>query len=556
MSFETEKGTAYAVLFAVLSVFTLLAIFTVPQISKFIPESTRAFCCISKGTENGKDYFLSARNSASALAICLSFFASGMGAWVLYGSTELGATPAVSWFGVLGYSIASGFPAIIICFLGPKIRELTQGQDAFSTTDFARARYGRLMQLVTSCVSVFYMFIYIVAEMTSISSVYGEVVRNEQIFTQSVTISIGIFTIFYTTVAGLPASIVTDKFQSVIIVIVVLMLLVSVTSFKENRVTPSEFAEASKWTIDGVMALISLVIAIAAAELFNQSTWQRVWAAESVPAMRKGFFMGSIMVFFLMMFFGIMGMIAYAKEPQSYDSGILFRFMAFFNILRPLSAFWHVMLLILVTALAASSIDSLQNALTCIFSHDLVKLGWNPLLITRVLLILVNIPAIIMSAKGYSVISLFLVADLVCATSALPLYLGLQTGDKAMGWLKAPTELGALSGCLAGVISVIINGYINGANDDGPFSYFWLENGDICALCGTKTMLTFIITPIVSLVFTYLISFVDVHIRGERARKPLIIFSFDVEDEKNEEAQLSNLAVNDDTEANDKSQEA
>ena len=184
-------------------------------------------------------------------------------------------------------------------------------------------------------------------------------------------------------------------------------------------------------------------------------------------------------------------MIAYAKEPQSYDSGDSFRFMAFFNILRPLSAFWHVMLLILVTALAASSIDSLQNALTCIFSHDLVKLGWNPLLITRVLLVLVNIPAIIMSARGYSVISLFLVADLVCATSALPLYFGLQTEDKAMGWLKAPTELGALSGCLAGVISVIVNGYINGANDNNPFSYFWLENGDICALCGTKTMVRY-----------------------------------------------------------------
>ena len=59
-----------------------------------------------------------------------------------------------------------------------------------------------------------------------------------------------------------------------------------------------------------------------------------------------------------------------------------------------------------------------------------------------------------------------------------------------------------------------------------------------------------------SLVFTYLISFVDVHIRGERARKPLIILSFDLEDKKNEEAQLSNLAVNDVTDADDKFQEA
>lgn len=49
------------------------------------------------------------------------------------------------------------------------------------------------------------------------------------------------------------------------------------------------------------------------AEMFNQSTWQRVWAAKSVNAMRRGFMLGSFLVFLLIMFFGIMGMIAYGK---------------------------------------------------------------------------------------------------------------------------------------------------------------------------------------------------------------------------------------------------
>ena len=75
--------------------------------------------------------------------------------------------------------------------------------------------------------------------------------------------------------------------------------------------------------------------------------------------MRKGFMIGSILVFFLMMFFGVMGMIAYANDPEAYDSGEKLAFLAFFDLLEPLKDGWNIVVLILVTALAASSIDSL-----------------------------------------------------------------------------------------------------------------------------------------------------------------------------------------------------
>ena len=53
---------------------------------------------------------------------------------------------------------------------------------------------------------------------------------------------------------------------------------------------------------------------------------------------------------------------------------------------------------------------------------------------------------------------------------------------------------------------------------DEPWEYFWLENGGICALCGTETMWTFVITPIVSLVVTIIFTGLDLAIRGESAR--------------------------------------
>lgn len=210
----------------------------------------------------------------------------------------MGANPQLSWLGVLGYSGASAFPALLICWLGPKIRE--RSKDAFSTSDFGRKRYGRVMQFSIACISGFYMFIYMVAEFTSISNVFALVANNyEKGFGIGVTVVIGVVTVFYTGFAGLPASIVTDKFQGIIMACLVLFLTIAVCSFEENRISRDEWLLAANWTTDGLMAAVTLITAIASAELFNQATWQRVWAAEDVPALRKGFCLGSTLVFFL-----------------------------------------------------------------------------------------------------------------------------------------------------------------------------------------------------------------------------------------------------------------
>ncbi|KAL7466580.1 hypothetical protein ACHAXS_006874 [Conticribra weissflogii] len=524
-SFDVSEGAAYAVLYTVLSLFTLLAILAAGYCGH--SQILSNLGCLMRPTSSpDADFFLAARNSASARAIALSFFASGMGAWVVYGSTEMGANPQLSWLGVLGYSGASAFPALIVCAIGPRVRRIT-GEKAFATTDFGLVRYGRLMQLSVAAISVFYMFIYLVSEMTSISNVYGLLVGLDTFsdstiqYTTSIAISLAVFTWFYTSLAGLPASIVTDKFQAGLMATLVFILLIVACAHPENRVSSEDFALASNWTTDGLMAAVTLFIAIACAEMFNQGTWQRVWAAKSVKDMRRGFAAGSFMVFLLMMFFGIMGMLAYANDPTSYDEFAKFAYLGFFDLILHLNTFWHIVVLIIVTALAASSVDTLQTAIASIFSSDLLRLGFSDNVaraLTRLLLIAINIPAVIMSSQRYDVIGLFLVADLVCATAVLPVFLGLITED--WKFVPAPTELGAFLGIWSGIVAVIVNGHILGF-DQGPFSYFWLTNSSQCALCGSKTMITFIVTPLVAGFFTLVFSKVDIWIRGDRAREPI-----------------------------------
>jgi len=240
-------------------------------------------------------------------------------------------------------------------------------------------------------------------------------------------------------------------------------------------------------------------------------------------------------VFLLMMFFGIMAMLAYANDPTSYDTSAKLAYLAFFDLILPLGAGWHVVTLIVVTALAASSMDTLQTGIASIFSSDLMRPGFPDkytLLLSRVFLIVINIPAVIMASKRYNVIMLFLVADLVCGTAVLPVFLGLITEDKH--WLlPAPTELGAFLGIWSGIGAVLVNGKVIGFKSatnsitgetiaTGPFSYFWLTNDPNCAVCGVETMVTFIIVPLVAGFFTLFFSKLDILIRGERARQPLL----------------------------------
>ena len=56
----------------------------------------------------------------------------------------------------------------------------------------------------------------------------------------------------------------------------------------------------------------------------------------------------------------------------------------------------------------------------------------------------------------------------------------------------------------------------------------------ICALCGSKTMVSFIVTPLISAVMTYVFSYLDIRIRGDRARKPIITVSYDKDDRETE----------------------
>lgn len=291
MGYYMNEANADAVLFTVMVLTTLLAVASAYFDSRGVEtgkkkpthaRSTHAHRSFIQNLLRPTDHFLSARESAGALTIGLSFFASGMGAWVVYGSTELGATPSVSWWGVIGYSSASALPAYLLYLLGARVKDIVDkadlgGTKGFGITDFGLVRYGRVMQVYVAGLSCFYMFIYLVSELTSVANVYALVTsgglasfaptfaavfdenhttESPQVYTTKVTVAV--FTLVYTACAGLPASIFTDRFQGFIVAALMLILSIACLSVESNRVTAAEYKVAANSTADGFVVFVTL----------------------------------------------------------------------------------------------------------------------------------------------------------------------------------------------------------------------------------------------------------------------------------------------------------
>lgn len=501
-------------------------------------------------------HWLSAKNSLPWQQVGMSYFAGGMGAWVYYGSTEMGANTRLSWWGVLGYSLASAIPAIVMIYIAPAIKDFVGDKNGFSVTDFALTRFGRTTQLVTAFMSTMYLFIYLCAEITTIGNVAvlfcGE---SDEYTRKAVLATLCVITLTYTMLCGLPASVVTDRLQG--IMISGFMIFFTILVLAKNRVSASAMKAASKSTTSGFTVMVTLIIAILAAELFNAGQWQRVYAAKSTQDLRKGLAFGAALIFVVMWFFGVLGVIAAAKYADDFANYEKFHYLAYFYLAENLAKGWHALILIFATALCVSSVDSIQNGLTSVLYRDILNYGI-PVNSVRVICAALNVGAIFVAIDKIDVLSLFLMVDLVCALAAPALYLGLIRKD-INKYIVAPTELGALMGVVSASIAVIVQGAVldlDGAWTDvygsvhstkaaadvyppsvhrawGPFGNFWLpdgttiEGGGLQAFGGERTLLTFILATVFSTFCTMFFSWLDIYFRGERARKPLIEFKAD-----------------------------
>ncbi|TDX31692.1 Na+/proline symporter [Modicisalibacter xianhensis] len=383
------------------------------------------------------DDYVTARNSQGASTLGLSFLASGMGAWILFAPPEVGAFVGPIALG--GYALGSALPFIVLALCGPAIRRhLPEGR---SIGEFAASRFGNGVRRYVSLISVLYMACFLAAELTAIggitallSGVPGGVV----------VVAVAIITLIYTAWGGLRASLVTDRWQALLLI--GLLAVVGVVALQRLPAMPADAALPGVPTGSALGVALTLVIAVTAANLFHQGYWQRVWAARNGAVLGQGAILGGVTTVIVVAVVGGLGILAAMSgvglgEPP----------MPFFALLSEAPSWLKLLALVLAVTLVASSVDTLQNGIASLAVGDGLSRRGLSLNGARWLTVALMVPVVIIALQGVSVLRLFLIADLLCATAVVPVLLGL--------WSRMST-IAAVSGGLAGLVGAVLPGWV------------------------------------------------------------------------------------------------
>ena len=360
-----------------------------------------------------EEYFV-LNKTENVLGVSLSFYASGMGLWILTAPAE------VAWWGlgydVIGYAISAATPFLLLYFLGPKIANLVPG--GATLPQFINIRYGRKAQIVVSLVAIIYMSAFLVAEFASINFLFPSIAEVSGL---RIMILVGAFTYAYLKKSGFKASYITDKFQGIGIILL-LIVLFSIW-FNQNSFTEivnySKLGGLGTFETFSLKSALAVILAVTAAEIFSQGYWQRTFSAKNEKTIKKASVISAIGAFLTILLIGVAGDVGAGKGLESPT-------LSFIGQLD-LNLFSSVLLVSLCTLLVASSIDTLENAISSTISLDLIGKGAKEAQYITLAIIHFAIFAAIYVTNIFSV---FLVADLFATCLVFPAFYKLKSKSK------------------------------------------------------------------------------------------------------------------------------
>ena len=362
---------------------------------------------------NENEYFV-LNKSEGVLGLSLSFYASGMGLWILTSPAE------VAWYGlgydIYGYALSAATPFILIYIFGPKIADLLP--KGATLAQFVETKYGNIAQKIVSIVAVIYMGAFLIAEFASISFVFESISSVRGIL---ISLLIAITTLAYLFRHGFKASYFTDKLQSygiILLLAIVLTIWLSQNSLSE-LVTYANAGGLNSFETFSFKSALAVIIAVTAAEVFSMGYWQRTFSAENSKAIKQASIFSGIGAFLTILILGIGGAVGAGKGIESPA-------LSFIEQLD-LNNFTIILLVSLATLLVTSSIDTLENAIASTISLDILKKKSEE---AKLITLLVVCIALVISIEVTSIFNVFLVADLFAACLVFPAFYRIKKSSK------------------------------------------------------------------------------------------------------------------------------
>ena len=368
----------------------------------------------------GLNNYLTANRNIGSFSLTTSLTASALGAWILFGPVS-----ASTWGGlgaIIGYSLGTAFPMFFFIFLGKKIRkEFPKGS---TLIEFLRKKFGKSLFKLILLMTIFYMFIFLCAEVTAVAVLINYISGTELWVTALIVL---LSTLAYTLYGGLRVSIFTDNIQMIVIGILLLISFIYInktigTDFSFNFVKKNNPQLLSSSYMPGYTAGLTFFIAVAATNLFHQGNWQRIYAAKNFNTLKKSLILSFLIIVPIVFLMGFTGLVAY-----SIDSTIRPDLGFFSLLLKEQTIILSLIIIILGLALTISTIDTLINAISSLIVVDgkatlKFKHKVNYLNFSKYIIIILSLISFFVASKGFDILYLFLLADLFCCSFVLTVF--------------------------------------------------------------------------------------------------------------------------------------
>ena len=373
----------------------------------------------SKKYQGLNNYLIADRN-VGLFSLTMSLTASALGAWILFGPAS-----ASTWGGVgaiIGYSLGTAFPMFFLIFLGKKIRkEFPKGS---SLIEFMRKKFGKSLFKLILLMTIFYMFIFLCAEVTAVAVLINYISGTDLWMTALIVL---LSTLAYTLYGGLKASMFTDNIQMIVIGILLLISFIYIYSFTGSQFSFEFIREnnphlLSSSYVPGYTAGLTFFIAVAATNLFHQGNWQRVYAAKNFDTLKKSLIISFFIIIPIVFYMGFTGMVAFSIEPNIRPD------LGFFSLLlKEQTILLSLFIVILGLSLTISTVDTLINAISSLIVVDgkatfNFRKKTNYLKLSKILILFLSIISFIIASRGFDILYLFLLADLFCCAFVLTVF--------------------------------------------------------------------------------------------------------------------------------------
>ncbi len=373
-----------------------------------------------KKISDNKSYIIGDRNE-SIFSLTTSLSASALGAWILFGPAS-----AATWGGigaVIGYALGTAAPMLFLLNFGPKIRR--EFPNGMSLTEFVKRRFGTKILKIILILILFYLTIFLIAEVTAIAFLLNLISKTPLWITSGLTL---IICLLYILRGGFKLSIITDKYQFLIVLGIILFSIFLILGNLEinsyELIKKNSTKLVSKNYIPNYTAGLTFFIAVAATNLFHQGNWQRVFAARNNLILKKSLIYSSIISFLIVLWMGYTGLISFSIDPKIIADLAFFKLMLLND-----NVLIIVSILVLALSLTLSTIDTLINAISSLIIIDgkeinkflggrEIKNKSNKLILFLCLIVFV------FASKGYSILYLFLFADLLCCAAVVTVFYG------------------------------------------------------------------------------------------------------------------------------------